>query len=366
MDAFYASVELLRRPELRDFPVAIGGTGDPSRRGVLTTANYVARKFGLRSGMPMRTAKKLCPDAIFLPVDFPEYRRMSRLFKTAILEICSQMEDRGIDEVYLDLGADNPDPIGTAKQLRQSVFDATGLTCSVGLAPNKLIAKIASDLDKPNGLTVINTEDIQTRIWPLPASKVPGIGPKAFKTLQELQLSTIGDIATSSLDILQSRFTANFSNWMIQACQGNWRTPIVTEQERKSYSRETTFEQDLSSDEECARVMANLSRRLEKDLLSKSLAARTIGVKIRFTDFTTITRDISPSNAVKDAKAIYNLAWECYDRVPRNLPRLKIRLVGVRLSNFIEAQLAQLPNASAEQAQEAPGLYTQIPLPLFR
>ncbi len=354
MDAFYASVELLRRPELREFPVAIGGTGDPSRRGVLTTANYVARKFGLRSGMPMRTAKKLCPDAIFLPVDFPEYRRMSRLFKAAVLSICTQMEDRGIDEVYIDLGAQNQDPIATAQQLRQAVFDATGLTCSVGLAPNKLLAKIASDLEKPNGLTVIHAQDIETRIWPLPASKVPGIGPKAYKTLQELQLNTIGEVATSSLELLQSRFTSNFSNWMVQACQGAWSTPISTEQERKSYSRETTFEQDLSSDEECARVMAYLSRRLEKDLQSKALAARTIGVKIRFTDFSTITRDISPAQPVKDARTIYHLAWECFDRIPRDLIRLKVRLIGIRLTNFVDGT----------QALDAPATQEQLALPL--
>jgi DNA polymerase IV len=349
MDAFYASVELLKRPELKELPVAIGGSGDPSRRGVLTTANYVARKFGLRSGMPMRTAKKLCPDAIFLPVDFPEYRRISRLFKAAILELCPQMEDRGIDEVYLDLGHDNPDPQDTARRLKQAVFDATGLTCSIGLAPNKLIAKIASDLNKPDGLTVIYAQDVSTRIWPLSAAKVPGIGPKAFETLQTLGLNSIGEVASCPMERLQSRFTANFAQWMQRACSGTLSSPIVIEQERKSYSRETTFEQDLSNDEDCARVLANLARRLEKDLRTKGLSARTIGVKIRFTDFTTITRDISPSHPVNDARTIYQLAWTCFDRVPRDFSRLKVRLIGVRLSNLSQGALAAQETADHEQ-----------------
>jgi DNA polymerase IV len=349
MDAFYASVELLKRPELKELPVAIGGSGDPSRRGVLTTANYVARTFGLRSGMPMRTAKKLCPEAIFLPVDFPEYRRVSRLFKAAIVQLCPQMEDRGIDEVYLDLGQDNPDPQETARQLKQAVFDATGLTCSIGLAPNKLIAKIASDLNKPDGLTVIYAQDIPTRIWPLTAAKVPGIGPKAFETLQALGLSSIGEVASCPVEQLQSRFTANFAHWMQRACSGTLSSPIVIEQERKSYSRETTFEQDLSNDEDCARVLANLSRRLEKDLRNKSLSARTIGVKIRFTDFSTVTRDISPAYPVQDARTIYNLAWECFDRVPRNFSRMKVRLVGVRLTNLIDGLEHAQETAKQEQ-----------------
>ncbi len=357
MDAFYASVELLRRPELKALPVAIGGSGDPSRRGVLTTANYVARGFGLRSGMPMRTALKLCPEAIFLPVDFAEYRRMSRLFKAALLAICPMMEDRGIDEVYLDLGADNPDPIATARTLKEAVVSATGLSCSIGLASNKLLAKIASDLEKPDGLTVIYPDDLEKRIWPLSASKVPGIGPKAYLQLQELGLSTIGHVACADSNLLATRFTPRFSQWMIAACQGKLSKPIVVEQERKSYSRETTFENDLDNDIDCARVLAHLSRRLEKDLSGKQLAARTVGVKVRFTDFTTITRDKSLLQATSAARQIYSSAWDCFDRVPRNLAAKKIRLLGVRLSNFgpvgdVESKTSELA-PQAEPAQLA-------------
>src|SRR5690606_36978076 len=158
MDAFYASVELLRRPELRGRPVAIGGQGEPSRRGVVTTATYEARAFGIRSGMALRRAAELCPDCVFLPVDFPEYRRWSRRFKAAIATVTDRIEDRGIDEVYIDLGTltgvriDNGEAI--AREIQRRVFAATALTCSIGVAPNKLLAKLCSELDKPNGITV--------------------------------------------------------------------------------------------------------------------------------------------------------------------------------------------------------------------
>src|SRR5690606_8227436 len=189
MDAFYASVELLRRPELRGHPVAIGGHGEPSRRGVVTTATYEARAFGIRSGMALRRAAELCPDCVFLPVDFDEYRRYSRRFKAAIAAVTDRIEDRGIDEVYLDLTAvegirlERGAPV--ARDIQRRVFDATGLSCSIGLAPNKLLAKIASDLDKPAGLTIVDEPDVPTLIWPLPARRINGIGPKADQRLEE-------------------------------------------------------------------------------------------------------------------------------------------------------------------------------------
>jgi DNA polymerase IV len=190
MDAFYASVELLRHPELRGLPVAIGGRGDPSRRGVVTTANYEARVFGIRSAMALHRAHELCPQCVFLPVDFDEYRRFSKRFKQAVAQVCPTIEDRGIDEVYIDLSelhsanvmavdvseADQT-PGSTARaaalgmRLKRAVLEATGLSCSVGIAPNKLLAKIASDLNKPDGLSLIAMTDIEQKIWPLPVRR---------------------------------------------------------------------------------------------------------------------------------------------------------------------------------------------------
>ena len=203
MDAFYASVELLRYPELRGLPVVIGGgrrhqptlRADGTHefatlrsyvgRGVVTTGTYAARTFGIHSGMGMMKAAQLAPEAVMLPVDFDEYRKYSRLFKTAVRRIAPVVEDRGIDEIYVDLtdvaGAQRDHGRGVALELKAAVRDATGLTCSIGVTPNKLLAKICSDLDKPDGLTLLDEADIPARIWPLPAKKVNGIGPKASR-----------------------------------------------------------------------------------------------------------------------------------------------------------------------------------------
>jgi DNA polymerase-4 len=186
MDAFYASVELLRRPELRGRPLAIGGHGDPRSRGVVTTATYEARAFGIRSGMALRRAAELCPGCVFLPVDFDEYRRYSRRFKQAIATIAPSIEDRGIDEVYIDLDEIAAEPRTAGAAIKAAVREATGLTCSVGIAPNKLLAKIASELDKPDGLTVLGMDDLPTRIWPMPARTINGIGPRADEKLAAL------------------------------------------------------------------------------------------------------------------------------------------------------------------------------------
>ena len=227
MDAFYASVELLRYPELRGKAVVIGGgrrhqpveyvdplTHDVARtfatlrgyagRGVVTTATYEAREFGVHSAMGMMKAAALAPDAILLPVDFDAYRHYSRLFKNAVRAIAPQIEDRGIDEIYIDLtdvvATDSPEPDVALRVLAQSIKDAvraaTGLSCSIGIARNKLLAKIASDLDKPNGLTIIGDGDLERRIWPLPARRINGIGPKSAAKLETFGIRTIGDLAS--------------------------------------------------------------------------------------------------------------------------------------------------------------------------
>ena len=223
MDAFYASVELLRYPELRGKPVVIGGgrfsaAGDAAEsfatlrqyvgRGVATTATYEARALGVHSGMGLMKAARLAPDAIRLPVDFDAYRRYSRLFKDAVAKIAPQIEDRGIDEIYIDLTDVDPPPDvardsgdadagvrAIAQSIKSAVHAATGLSSSIGVAPNKLLAKIASELDKPDGLTIVGAADIPLRIWPLPARRINGIGPKAAAKLDAMGIHTIGELA---------------------------------------------------------------------------------------------------------------------------------------------------------------------------
>ena len=203
MDAFYAAVELLRRPDLKGKPVVIGGRGEPgvertgpyTGRGVVTTATYEARAFGIHSAMSLRVAQRLCPQAVFLPTDFEEYRRVSALFKAQMLAVSPLMEDRGIDEAYLDVSELALDSEEIGRDIKRRVLEATQLTCSVGIAPNKLLAKMASELQKPDGLTLLAEDDVPRRIWPLEARKLPGVGPVTEKKLASFGIRTIGDIA---------------------------------------------------------------------------------------------------------------------------------------------------------------------------
>ncbi len=298
MDAFYASVELLRRPDLKDRPVAIGGRGNPDSRGVVTTATYAARKFGIRSGMPLRKAAQLCRDCVFLPVDFDSYRTYSRRFKAALAQIEPRMEDRGIDEVYLDLSARTEDSVTIGRAMKQAILEATALTCSVGIAPNKLLAKISSDLDKPDGLTLITYDDLQSRIWPLPADRINGIGPKASARLTTLGIDSIGAVAAAPPALLQKHFGPTYSRWLIKVANGH-RRPAGRHRER-------TQVEESRDDVRAGPASAARRRRNPRpgarhggagrcDLTRGGYVARTIGLKMRYDDFTRVTRDLSLS-----------------------------------------------------------------------
>jgi DNA polymerase IV len=331
MDAFYASVELLRRPELRDKPVAIGGHGDPMRRGVVTTANYVARTYGIRSAMPMRTAYALCPECVFLPVDFDEYRRVSRVFKAAIREVAPLVQDNGIDEAYIDLTGLPGDSAVLARAIKDSVARATGLTCSIAVAPNKLLAKIGSELDKPDGLTVLTEGDLETRIWPLPVRRLHGVGPKAEARLARLGIATVGDLARQPPGTLVEHFGASYGRWLHESAHGRDERPVVTFSEPKSRSRETTFERDTRDRGHVAETLAELCAQVAEDLRARGYAGRTIGVKLRYANFRTVTRDTTLAAATSDAGAIREAAYEALGRIP--LDRA-VRLIGVRVGNL--------------------------------
>ncbi|HZV93690.1 MAG TPA: DNA polymerase IV [Caldimonas sp.] len=356
MDAFYASVELLRYPELRGRAVVIGGGRDhqPRRRadgthdfdvlrdyvgrGVVTTSTYEARKLGVFSAMGMMKSAALAPEAILLPVDFDEYRRYSRLFKAAVREIAPVVEDRGIDEIYIDLselpGVDADGGRAAGLRMKASVREATGLTCSIGITPNKLLSKIASELDKPDGLTLLEHADIPARIWPLAARKVNGIGPKAALKLAEMGLHTIGDIAAADPLVLVARFGRSFGAWLHEASHGRDERPVVTQSEPVSISRETTFERDLHAVRDRAElgaVFTDLCSKLGGDLSRKGYAARTIGIKLRFDDFTTATRAQTLPAHTLDGREIRKAAGQCLKRV--DLSR-RLRLLGVRAAGL--------------------------------
>ncbi len=420
MDAFYASVELLRYPELRGKPVVVGGgrrhqpveTVDPATgavtrrfatlrgyagRGVVTTATYEARAFGVHSALGLMKAAALAPDAVLLPTDFDAYRRYSRLFKAAVARIAPRIEDRGIDEIYVDLtgvqppgadltlahaaedcgagvlsadegrddgGDDGGQPESevdawwrardVAKALKAAVRDATGLTCSIGVAPNKLLAKIASELDKPDGLTLLRPEDVATRIWPLPPRRINGVGPKAAARLDALGVRTIGALAHADVAWLIGHFGRSYGAWLHAAAQGRDERDVVTESEPRSVSRETTFERDLSARHdrpELSRIFTDLCVRVAADLQRKGYAGRTIGIKLRYDNFATVTRDRTLDVPTQDAQAIRRAAGECLKRVP--LER-RIRLLGVRIGGLSPvtggaAQAYAAPAAPAER-----------------
>ncbi len=348
MDAFYASVELLRYPQLRGLPVVIGGrrrgsTGEASDfprlrdyvgRGVATTATYEARSFGVHSGMGLMKAARLAPDAVLLPADFEEYGRYSRLFKAAVAEIAPQIEDRGIDEIYIDLTQLAGESTELARRIKDNVRRATGLTCSIGVTPNKLLSKIASELDKPNGITVLHASDIPARIWPLAVRKIHGVGPRSGSKLEELGIDTIGALAHTPLERLREHFGERQSRWLLDAANGRDDRPVVTSREPKSISRETTFERDLDAVRdraELSRLLVSLCERVSADLRRKGYLGRTIGVKLRYADFRIVTRDSTLEAATDDPAAILAAVRECLRRVP--LDR-RLRLLGVRVGTL--------------------------------
>lgn len=387
MDAFYASVELLRYPQLKGLPVVIGGgrsavqaaldkladdpvaqaSGNPRAlipveafarlkdyvgRGVITTATYPARQFGIGSAMGMMKAAKLCPQAIQLPVDFEEYRRFSRAFKQVILSIAPQMENRGVDEVYIDFtdvpGGQREGGRTLARLIQQSIFDATGLTCSVGVAPNKLLAKMASEFNKPNGIAIVYEHDLQTMIWPLACRKINGIGPKADARLQSHGIHTIGELAAKDEQWLIDYFGQATGAWMDRAAWGRDERPVVTESEPVSMSRETTFERDLHAVRDRAElgaIFTRLCQQVAGDLQHKGYVGKTIGIKLRFDDFKIATRDQTLAVHTADAQAIRHAAGQCLKRVP--LQR-RLRLLGVRVGSLCKAD--ELPPAATTAA----------------
>jgi DNA polymerase-4 len=366
MDAFYASVELLKYPELRGQPVAIGGRRaqqpevlpDGSRRfarlhdyvgrGVLTTATYEARALGVHSGMGTMKAARLAPDAILLPVDFDAYRYHSRLFKAAVAAIAPQIEDRGIDEIYIDLTDVPGETLELARRIKQAVKDATGLSCSIGITPNKLLSKICSDLQKPDGITILGMDDIPARIWPLPVRKINGIGPKASEKLAGLGIATIAELAAADPEFLRRQFGRSYGAWLHDAAHGIDDRPMVTRSEPKSISRETTFEADLHPRDDrhqLGEIFTALCHRVAGDLERKGVVGRTVGIKLRYDDFQTVTRDLTLPGATGDARVIRRAAGECLRRVPLDK---KLRLLGVRISGLHKPEAAP---AVAESTQ---------------
>lgn len=399
MDAFFASVELLRYPQLQGLPVVIGGSrhtpeheaaliaqwgalaqipvdafarlGRYVGRGVITTATYPARQFGVGSAMGMMKAARLCPQAILLPIDFARYRQYSRHFKEVIVSMAPVMEDRGVDEVYIDFthiaGGQEDGGRVLATRLQQAIWEATGLTCSVGVAPNKLLAKMASEFHKPRGIAVVQMQDVPTHIWPLPCRKINGIGPKAGAKLEALGITTIGELAEKSLPWLVQHFGKSYGAWLYAAAQGHDDRPVVTESEPVSMSRETTFDRDLHAvhdKAELTAVFTRLCERVAEDLQRKGYAGRTIGIKLRYANFKSVTREMTVDTFTQDAQTIRHVAGQCLKRVPL---AQSLRLLGVRVGGLAHwnAQTQQAQEDALPRPRKAGGSGDPLTLPLF-
>lgn len=390
MDAFYASVELLRYPQLKGLPVVIGGgrrhaddallvkhADTPlhkipvadfplldgyTGRGVITTATYAARQFGVGSAMGLMKAAKLCPQAILLPVDFAQYRHYSQRFKAIITDIAPVMENRGVDEVYIDFthvpGGQRQGGRVLARLIQKAIFEDTGLTCSVGVAPNKLLAKMASEFNKPNGIAIVHEDDLKPMIWPLACRKINGIGPKADEKLKKHGIETIGQLAAKELQWLMDTFGPRTGAWLFAAAHGQDDRPVETESEPVSMSRETTFDRDLHAvrdKAELGAIFTRLCEQVAEDLQRKGYRGKTVGIKLRFDDFKSVTRDITVDYFTADAKDIRRIAGLCLKRAPL---QKRLRLLGVRVGALLsEDEALELmknkPVAHVEYARAA-------------
>ena len=333
MDAFFASVEQKRHPELTGKPIVVGGSGDPTKRGVVSTASYEARRYGIHSAMPLRTAYKLCPDAIFLPVDYEEYQRASEKVKNILREFTTVIEDMGIDEAFLDISQIDKPLEEIAENIKKRIKEETGLTCSIGIAPNKLLAKIASDMQKPDGLTIIKEDEIESRIWQLSVRKLWGVGPKTEAYLKNMGIKTIGELASFSRDKLVEEFGESHGDYLYDAARGIDESPLVTHWEPKSHSREITFEKDTGNWQVIAKTLAGLTRDVTDEMKESGYKGKTVTVKVRFSDFETHTRAKTISKPTDSEEEIRKAAFDCLKRFEL---KKKVRLIGVRVGGLIK------------------------------
>jgi len=327
LDAFYVSVELLRRPELRGLPVIVAGTGP---RAVVTTASYEARSFGVGSAVPAARARRLCPDAVFIAPDFDAYRRVSRRVMDRVRATVPEVEVAGLDEAYLDLTG-LVAPHAAMRRLVAEVREATGLGASVGMGPSKLVAKVASDAEKPAGFVVLSREEACARFAQAAPALLPGIGPKTAASLQAMGITTIAALAATAPDALASRFGIRLGPYLHRRARFEDEAGVTPVRVAVSESRETTFHADISDPAELERILRSLSDRLCEALRRQQRRGRTIAIKVRLDDFSTHTRARTLAAAVNDADLVGRVACELLRDFGA---RRAVRLLGVRIAGF--------------------------------
>ena len=341
MDAFYVSVELQRRPELRGLPVVVAGSGP---RAVVTTASYEARKYGIFSATPAERARRLCPEATFLPPDFEHYRARSREVHAVLRSHVELVESVGLDEAYLDLsGLERPR--SAARRVKEAIREETGLVCSVGIGPSKLVAKVASDAEKPDGFVELSAAQARERFADASPGLVPGIGPKTVARLERLGITTLGALGAAPDARLIELFGKRLGPHLGALARFEDERGIETVRVAKSESRETTFDNDLRGLSELEPVLERLSAELCETLTREERRGRTIGIKLRYADFTTLTRARTLDVAVNDSATVGGVALELLRRLD---PRRPVRLLGVRVAGLDERE----PLRSAVPAEQ--------------
>ncbi len=327
IDAFYASVELLRRPELRGRPVIVSGSGP---RAVVTTASYEAREFGIGSAMPTARARRLCPDAVLIAPDFAAYREASATVMQVVRDCVHRVEVVGLDEAYLDLGG-LVAPRAAMRRLVADVRAATGLECSVGIGPNRLVAKVASDAEKPRGFVCLTREEACARFAPSPPGLVPGIGPKTVARLERLGITTLGALARAPEEQLVAEFGSNHGPDLRRRANFEGSAVLTPVRVAVSESRETTFDTDIADATQLEARLGALAGELCERLAAQERRGRTIAIKVRLDDFTTVTRARTIGAATNDAQTVRGVAVEL---LREYAPQRPVRLLGVRLASF--------------------------------
>ncbi|MCG7850248.1 MAG: DNA polymerase IV [ANME-2 cluster archaeon] len=340
MDSFYASVEQRENPSYKGKPVVVGS--DPKGghgRGVVSTCSYEARKFGIHSGMPISRAYKLCPDAVFLPVSMVLYKEVSRSIMEILHSFADKFQQVSVDEAYLDIseGASLQEAVEIAGIIKAQVMEWEGLTCSIGIASNRTAAKIASDLDKPDGLIIVEPGRVAEFLEPLEVRRLPGIGSKNEEILTSMDIRTIGQLARCEQDLLVNIF-GKWGTRMHQLAHGIDNSEVAEMTESKSISKEHTFQVDTSDAEELYISLDGIAERVHRALMQQGFSFRTIGVKVRQEDFTTFSRARTLD--------IYTRDLDIIKRESRKLSReffdgRKIRLLGIKLSNLSKSRIIQ-------------------------
>lgn len=350
MDAFYASVSLLEYPELRGRPVIVGGTAG---RGVVLAASYEARELGVHSAMPMGRARRVAPEVVVIPPDFHRYAQVSASLMALLRSITPEVETLGLDEAFLNVSGARRrigHPAQIAAQIRARIYDEQRITCSVGVAGSKLIAKLASTLCKPDGMQVVPPSEVIGFLHPLPISALWGVGEKTEASLKRLGLQTIGDIAAADPHILQRVLGTSAGGHLADLAWGRDARKVQTHEPDRSIGAEETFATDVDDTEHVLREILRLSEKVAARMRSQGYVGRTVHLKIRFADFSTITRSKTLRSATDVSKIIYAQARQMYSRL--GLQRVRLRLVGVRVSGL--SDVADTPQQLA-LGEEGPG-----------